>query len=151
MKRKIKITENQLKKIIKEQKETMYDDLYKSKVSFTVYFNSDAIYGDSKVLDVSNINDVSIYFRIDFERKSYGITNFSIHSIQGPEYLEFEIELYDDSTKYVKIPINWGEVVLEDSYLKAKYIGLDNEGAIDLVIENNEVVVEKITIESQGL
>lgn len=144
---KIKITENQLKVVLKENFDPLYDNLFKQDVKFEI-----SGFKNNKKYDIGDINtyNLPIYFKINFEKRSYGYKDIYIESIKGPETLDIELQIINLETdeeivKPLNLNLNWSRAILEKSYDNT-HIGLDNEGEIVLSIDNGKIVVSEIKL-----
>lgn len=151
MKKKLIITEEQLKKIIKEQE----DNRYRREVKVRVWGSTATImYNGMEINDFSAPN-ITVTFNIDQEIRNWGIKGIMLYNIQGPKSIEVEVDYYiDDDTQetaMIDLPLDWEHNLEINKQEGQGIVSVGDELDIELVKGEGGKLIAKMEIDEFSL
>lgn len=163
---KIVITENQLKKILKENySQTNYSVLCEVNVD---YYSSE-IENEFTLGEISDIEakeKLEIFYNINLKHNQHGISGINLTDINGVNSINLNLSYYPKITKMVdneiitdfnydlvekeiKINLDWKNVEIDSIYKdEISYLGIQPKLSIELGCDNNKFFVKKLIIYS---
>jgi len=139
---KLKITENQLKRIKSVLTEEIGDQSYNRDVVMSFYAEN------YKGLEINDIfkKQIKVNFNINIEKRSWGIDGVSVSDISGPSKIQTEISYYpqgsDDAVEEtVEIILDWSKIQIESN--KGNIISIGEEVDVLLESDSNGVLIAK--------
>ena len=139
---KLKITENQLKRIKSVLTEEINGQSYTNEVVMSFYAEN------YKGLEINDIlkQRVKVKFNINIEQKSWGINGISVSDITGPSKVQTEISYYpegrDESVEeIVEIVLDWSKIQVEVN--KGNIVTIGEEVDVLLESDSNGVLIAK--------
>lgn len=144
---KIKITENQFKKI-KQLTENYLDlsDRYEDEIDVYFFYSSENLKFKGKKISSINNSKMTLYFYIDISARTFGIEKIEVINIKGDDIIDCEYEDEDEINGTFELKFDWDNLdIIHDKH--PKLIGLDDTLYVYLTNDNaGNIVVEKIEI-----
>jgi hypothetical protein len=139
---KLKITENQFKRIKSVLTEEIGDQSYSRDVVMSFYIEN------YKGLEVNDIfkKQIKVNFNIKIEKRSWGIDDISVSDITGPSKVQTEISYYpqgseDAVEEMVEIVLDWSKIQVEAN--KGNIVTIGEEVDVLLESDSNGVLIAK--------
>jgi hypothetical protein len=147
---KIRLTERQLKSLLKKTKVlnegTISSEEYSDEVKVDVETYGVKINGND--IDWATCANMELSYNIEIERSSWGLNGISVNNIKGPSEIEIEITPQTDDRQddiLVTLPYSWENIQIEED--RGRIIGVDNEIRVKLKnTENGEIAIDYVSV-----
>jgi hypothetical protein len=115
---KIKITEEQYKRLKSKINESSFSEKYRNDVKVSTSYPNKVLYKGFEIDSILTPN-ISVVFDIDMYYKQWGINGIDVTGINGESEIEVEVNFYDNgiendySTETITLKLNWENVEKE--------------------------------------